>query len=70
MTSLTSQASIDTLSINAPQVPVLIDRNDNPLFEMYINSDNNDTLEIWKNEIKELIQKELYAAEEKRRLKR
>lgn len=45
LTSLTSQASIDTLSINAPQVPVLIDRNDNPLFEMYINSDNNDTLD-------------------------
>lgn len=43
--SLASQASVDTLSIDAPQVPILIDRYDNPLFEMYINSDDGDTLD-------------------------
>lgn len=45
LASLTCQASVDTLSIDAPQVPILIDRNDNPLFEMYINADNDDTLD-------------------------
>ena len=42
---LACQASVDTLSIDAPQVPILIDRNDNPLFEMYINADNDETLD-------------------------
>lgn len=45
LASLACQASVDTLSIDAPQVPILIDRNDNPLFEMYINADNDDTLD-------------------------
>ncbi|MDY3069169.1 MAG: sialidase family protein [Parabacteroides sp.] len=45
MVCLSCYATPDTISVNAPQVPILIDRNDNPLFEMYINSDNGDTLD-------------------------
>lgn len=45
LSSLVCRAAADTLSINAPQTPILIDRHDNPLFEMYINSENGETLD-------------------------